>query len=51
MDSRQPIINNTFKKEPIDKYKYKVFLPYIIEVSYTRARFYIDYNTSYKEYS
>ena len=51
MDSRQPVINNIFKKEPIDKYKYKITLSYIIEVSYTRARFYIDYNTSYKEYN
>ena len=51
MDSGQPIINNTFKEEPIDRYKYKVFLFFIVEVSYTRARFYIDYNTSYREYS
>ena len=51
MDSRQPIIDNTFKEEPINKYRYKVTLPCIIEVSYTYARFYIDYNTSYRKYS
>ena len=51
MDSRQPIIDNTFKKEPIDKYKYKVTPPYIIEHNYTCTGFYLDYNTFYREYS
>ena len=51
MDSRQPIIDNIFKKEPIDKYKRKITPLYIREVSYTHARFYINYNTSCREYS